>query len=53
MDAIHKNFEFVNEKPVDGIFTGNCKDGDLGHWQVVHISEINTSDRVPTDWWAF
>ena len=53
VDAIHKNFEFVNEKPVDGIFTGNCKDGDLGHWQVVHLSEINTSNKVPTDWWAF
>jgi|TARA_Y100001951_G_scaffold84530_1_gene73940 hypothetical protein len=53
VDAIHQNFEQVNEKPVDGIFTGNCKDADLGYWQVAKISEINTSDRVPTDMWAF
>ena len=57
--AILSSFEFLQlrsgmepEKPIDGIFTGNCKDGDLGHWQIVHISEINTSDRVPTDLWG-
>ena len=53
IDAIFRRFEHVNEKAVDGIFTGNCKDGDLGHWQVVKVENIKTSDKCPTEWWAF
>ena len=43
---------FVKED-VDGIFTADCKDVEVGHWQVVDVSHIKTSDKCIKEWWAF
>ena len=51
-EAIKAKFSFVKED-VEGIFTADCKDEDLGHWQVAEITNVKTSDKCTKEWWAF
>ena len=50
-EAIKSKFYVGEDEDVDGIFTAyHWDEGDLGHWQVVEISNIKTSDKCIREW---
>tara|TARA_R110002020_G_scaffold438891_1_gene649363 strand:+ start:53 stop:340 length:288 start_codon:yes stop_codon:yes gene_type:complete len=50
-EAIKSKFHVGEEEDVDGIFTAYHWDEEvIGHWQVVEISNIKTSDKCIREW---